>query len=371
MKKNRTLLLFALLQACLAYSNESNDSTAIGACCRRPDQLAPAGVMIDHVHEKGRFGLAYSFMTMTMQGNQSGTSSVSDNQIFNQYMMAPATMNMQMHMLMPMYGITDRLTAMAMINYNVYNMTMHMLPMQNMMMNMPGMTMTDYTKMPSSTKSSGWGDTELCLLYNLLNSCKHRLIIGFGVSLPTGSITNRGVTMQSNNDVLAYSMQTGTGTYNLLPSLVYTAQMNRFTLGVAFQSNIKLGVNSRNYSWGNEYRLSPWLSYKISPWVSLSLRAETYYMGGIQGYDVDINQSSGNDPSANMYNYGSRESVNAFAGVNLYAPRSFFKGLYLLLEYGMPVYQDLQGLPLPAGSMQQEFQMPTKSMFTARLQYNF
>jgi len=371
MKKLNILLLVALLQAFVAHSTERGDSTGCSFSCCRPDALAPAGIMTDHVHEKGKFGMAYSYMNMAMQGNQSGTSSVSDNQVFTNYMMSPSKMNMQMHMLMPMYGITSRLTAMAMINYYVNTMSMNMMPM-NTMMNMPGMIMTDYGNMPSKMKSSGLGDTKLYLLYNLLGSCNQHLVLGAGVSLPTGNIDAKGATNLGSNSILDYNMQLGTGTYNLLPSLVYTAQLNHFTFGAAFQSNIKLGVNSHNYSWGNEYSFSPWSACKIASWASVSLRGEAYYMSEMYGYDAAINQSASSDPTANVYNYGSRKVVNALAGINLYAPASFLQGIHLLVEYGMPVYQNLGGRTFPEGTFpQQEFQMPVKSTFTARLQYNF
>src|SRR6185437_10714436 len=106
-------------------------------------------------HDKGKFAIAYSFMDMAMQGNQSGTKQVSDATVFNTYMMATNRMNMQMHMLMPMYGITERLTVMAMLSYNINTMSMHMMPVQSM--SMPGMTMTDYNSMPTRMNSSVLG----------------------------------------------------------------------------------------------------------------------------------------------------------------------------------------------------------------------
>ncbi len=125
MKKVNILLLVALLQTFVVSSTKGQDSTKCdGFCCCRPDALAPAGIMVDHVHEKGKFGIAYGYMNMAMQGNQSGTSSVSNTAVWTNYTVAPAKMNMQMHMLMPMYGITNRLTVMAMINYNINTMTM-------------------------------------------------------------------------------------------------------------------------------------------------------------------------------------------------------------------------------------------------------
>jgi hypothetical protein len=358
MKNFNYLLLGVLLQSFSAYSTQKGDTTKCSFSCCRPDAVAPSGIMTDHVHEKGKFAIAYSFMDMAMQGNQTGTKSVSDATVFNTYMMATNRMNMQMHMLMPMYGITDRFTVMAMINYNVNTMSMHMMPMQNMV-NMPGMTMADYSNMPTKMKSSGLGDTKIYALYNVLPSCNHRLVAGFGLSLPTGSINAKGLTMQSNNDVLPYCMQLGTGTYNLLPSLVYVGQGSHLSWGLALNANIKLGTNTHTYCVGNEYSGSPWLAYQFTSWVSVSTRVEYYNMGKLYGWDSTINQSSGNDATANAANYGGQK-VNAYIGLNLYAPKNFLKGARLLLEYGMPAYQNTIGL-----------QSTVKSTVTARLQFNF
>ena len=376
MKKVNILLLVALLQVFVVNSTKGQDSTSCdGSCCKRADDLAPAGIMVDHVHEKGKFGIAYGYMNMAMQGSQSGTSAVSNNAVWTNYTVAPDKMNMQMHMLMPMYGITNRLTAMAMINYNINTMSMDLQPGVNPADVPPCCRAAAIANanQPSKMKSSGLGDTKLYLLYNLLgSSCNQRLVIGAGVSLPTGSIDAKGATNVGSNSLLGYNMQLGSGTYNLLPSIVYTAQLNRFTLGVAFQSNIKLGVNSHNYILGNEYSFSPWAAYKVASWASISLRAEGYYMGALYAYDAAINLNASTDPTANVYNYGSKKLINGLVGINLYAPKSFLKGLHLLVETGMPAYQNLAGRPFPTTVIPyQEFQMPTKWTLTARLQYNF
>jgi len=358
MKKINTLLLVALLQNFVAFSIERGDSTKCSFSCCRPDAVSPAGIMTDHVHEKGKFAIAYNFMDMAMQSNQTGTKQISDATVFNTYMMATNRMNMQMHMLMPMYGITDRFTVMAMLNYHINTMSMRMMPMQSMM-NMQGMTVADYNTMPTNIKSLGLGDTKIYAMYNLLPACNHRLAAGLGLSLPTGSIHTRGANRQGNNNVLPYCMQLGTGTYNLLPSLVYVGQGVRLSWGTALSANIKMGTNANNYSLGNEYNISPWLAYQFVHWVSVSARAEYYNVGKLYGYDATINQSSGNDAKANVTNYGSQK-VNAYVGVNLYAPANFLKGGRLLLEYGMPIYQNVNGL-----------QSTVKSTITVRLQFNF
>jgi len=360
--KTRRALYILMLAAFVFDARAQNDTVSVRSCfnCCRPDAYAPAGIMTDHVHENGEFGIAYSFMNVQMQGNMSGTTSVSDNDIFKNYMMSPAKMNMQMHMLMPMYGITNKLSVMAMVSYNVNSMSMHMMPMEDMMMHMPGMNMSNYNSMPTTSRSSGLGDTKIYALYNMLKNCCHRLVLGAGVSLPTGSIMAKGTTMQSTNDVLPYNMQLGTGTYNLLPGIVYVRQRGIVSFGAALNANIKPGVNARNYCWGNEYSFSPWFTYKPLSWLSFSLRAEAYSMNALYGWDDAIHVSSSNDPTANYKNYGSQQRLTSFVGMNVYAPSGIFKGMRLLIEYGMPVYQNLQGL-----------QMPVRSGVTARLQYNF
>jgi hypothetical protein len=271
-------------------------------------------------------------------------------------MMAPQSMRMQMHMLMPMYGITNRLSVMAMLSCNVNTMQMHMMPA----MSMPGMNMGDNTSISTGSKSSGLGDAKLYVLYNLLKSCRNRLVAGAGLSLPTGQIALRGATTQSYDDVLPYCMQTGTGSFSLLPSLVYVGQTDMLTFGTSANANVKTGANSRNYSWGNEYTFSPWIAYKIRSIASFSVRAEFYRQDKLTGYDADINQSAGNDPTAKAANYGQQQKLNVYAGINLYAPSTCFKGARLFVEYGLPVRQNLAGL-----------QMPQTSALWIRLQYDF
>ncbi|MBP9924104.1 MAG: hypothetical protein KBF92_09760, partial [Bacteroidia bacterium] len=87
---------------------------------------SPAGVMISHAHPKGGWMFNYSFMHMNMGGNFKGNEKISNEEIFNSYLMAGTSMKMDMHMLMAMHGITGRFTIMVMANYvsNSMDMTM-------------------------------------------------------------------------------------------------------------------------------------------------------------------------------------------------------------------------------------------------------
>ena len=90
----------------------------------RPDLHAPITVMGDHTHNKGASMISYRFMTMPMDALRQGTESVSRLDAFsNEYMNAPKSMTMDMHMIGGMYGLSDKVTLMAMISHRKNTMT--------------------------------------------------------------------------------------------------------------------------------------------------------------------------------------------------------------------------------------------------------
>lgn len=96
-----------------------------------PHEQAPISVMGHRMHEAGGVMFSYRFMTMSMEGNQIGTSDVSPetivttvpNRFANPPMMpstlrvVPTKMTMRMHMLGAMYAPSERITLMAMVPY--------------------------------------------------------------------------------------------------------------------------------------------------------------------------------------------------------------------------------------------------------------
>lgn len=339
-------------------STKTSDSTLNCKACCSKISLAPAGIMTDHVHEKNKLSAAYGVMLMNMAGNQSGKTLIDNDVLLNTYAMIPKNMSMQMHMLMFMYGISNRLTVMTMFNYNVNQMAMCEMPQS--IMNMSGMPMPNMRAVPMRMLTSGLGDTKLFLLYNILSKCNQRLVISAGINLPSGRIDYKGITSQSTCDILSYNMQIGCGTYNILPSAVYVKEFASFSFGNSFQANIKSGLNNRNYAWGNDYNFSTWGSVKFKNYLSFSARGEYYLQEKLIGWDNAINQSSGNDPSCNANNYGEKELINLYLGMNLIAPSKQLNAFSLQIEYGKPLYQKFSGI-----------QMPIKNIFNLKIHYNF
>jgi hypothetical protein len=348
--------VYSYAQPAVIDTNNTVAACESGCCCSSSIQ-APAGIMTDHVHGKRQWMASYTYMNMRMQGNNTGTTRASDNTVYQAYAMAPETMTMQMHMAMLMYGVSDKLTIMAMGGYATYNMSMNM---SSKMMSMPGMTMA-MGDMTMKSASSGFTDTRISALYNVSNTSNHRLIASLGVDLPTGTIKATGTTMLGDNQRQPYDMQPGTGSFGIAPGITYVRNYTKWSWGADAGADIKLNRNSLGYKTGNQYHASAWGSYKLLPFVSASLRAEYVNVDKITGEDplIAILIYQANDPTTNKANYGG-QWLNAYAGLIFHFEQPVLNKFSLLAEYGMPAYQDLNGI-----------QMALHSTLYATLQFSF
>jgi len=293
---------------------------------------------IYHTHPAGMWMVDYKFMHMNMSGLRDGTTNVGLGGIgfkrskpYN-YMMIPTDMTMDMHMLMVMYGVTDRVTVMAMANYQDNKM--------DMLMDMgPGKMISQEAPM----RTSGFGDTELRGIYKF-----NKYLVGsLGLSLPTGDI-NKTVTMMRKEYRAPYDMQLGSGTYDLKPSLTYSAlsQDAKWNWGAQAMFTWHLGENENDYTFGNSLKMTGWLQRACGPatsWVRLAF-SDT---GRIRGKDSEIDKlihpltgMGAPTPDADPDNYGGRR-LDGLMGVS-YTKGSFSIGV----EGGIPLYQYLNGLQL-------------------------
>ena len=291
--------------------------------------LAPLGVMGRHTHSKGSWMLSYQLMRMHMQDNLIGRENVEKETILEQYMMAPAGMHMWMHMLGAMYAVTDRITLMGMLPYASNQMEM-----------------TDRMGVSSRMYSSGLGDVSLTTLYSLYKSHTQNLQLNLGVSMPTGSIEETTTMNHMQHSVemcLPYMMQTGSGTWDVMPALSYTAIRQFLVYGVQGQARLRTGENTKAYRLGNLTSLDGWLAYQQNDWLSYSLRLQALKRWGIYGQDSELNPMM--SPASNALNTGS-ESVNAFVGTSFTIRKGTLEGHRLALEFGVPVYQQMNGIQM-------------------------
>ena len=293
---------------------------------------------LHHGHSQGMWMFEYRYMRMNMDGLLDGTKKVraqdisetdmtgSSPTVGKKYMMAPTDMTMDMHMFMGMYDVTSRFTVMGMLNYLKSEMDMVMY----MDMNMDGTSEPMSGMLPM--KSSGLGDTILSAAYQV----RDPLSVGLGISIPTGSIDQKGRMMASDPETqLPYTMQLGSGTYDLIPTLTYNANAGSFNWGGQGTIIYRIGENDNGYRFGHRAEMSGWLKYAFASHAVATSRLTYTMWGNVDGQDlaVDPMMSPDSDPNAQG---GIRTDL--FLGMSAFKNGWIFSG-----EFGVPLYQDLNG----------------------------
>ncbi len=288
----------------------------------------PIGVMGEHPHTKGDWMFTYAYKTMAMEGNWSGGSNVSDSQVLADFMVSPTDMAMQMHMLGLMYGMSEKFMLMGMLPYRLISMG-HV--------NRMGERFT--------TASEGVGDVKFSGTYIFHQRGNQRMLLNIGLSIPTGSIDERGDTAAGEDQKLPYPMQLGSGTYDLSPGLSYTRQWGFWSWGGQAKATIRLGENDNDYRLGNEYGITAWGVRRMSRYLSGSVRIDGKAWGNITGADAEL------DPvmvPTSRTDLRGGERVDLLLGVDFFVSGNELAENRLGIEVGFPVYQHLNGPQLSA-----------------------
>ena len=194
----------------------------------RADSHAPISIMGDHTHKEGQVMFSYRYMTMGMDGYQSGSSSSNYTKartkpLGGNYMTVPEEMTMNMHMIGAMYAPSDDITLMIMGSYLDSEMKVK----------------KHSNKKKKTLESSGNGDTKVSILKNLAHNDNAKLHASLGLSLPTGSISKKDIMFGSKEETLGYNMQLGSGTYDALPGFTYVYSEDNYSYGTQISSVFK------------------------------------------------------------------------------------------------------------------------------------
>lgn len=284
----------------------------------RVDSHAPISVMGDHIHKKGDKMVSFRHMVMNMSDIYHGRSKVSEDDYFNDtdYMMAPKDMVMKMNMFGFMYGISDKLTAMIMLNQIEESMTM---------VRKMGRTET-------SVSRGRLADSSLGILYGLQNDDRKSFILKFSVLLPTGHHD-----LKRNGNLMGYPMQTGSGEIAYKYGANYTTFFNNSSLGVDFNYFHFETENDEDYKPGNKSELKTWFAYQLDDSLSVSLLYAFNALDPYRGKSTGA-MSSCKDIDAQ---HGTREFIQI--GANKIINSGFFKNHRFAFEYGKPVNRNFKG----------------------------
>ena len=199
--------------------------------------------------------------------------------------------------------------------------------------------------------SEGLGDIEIAVSWIHQLSHSNNLLINLGLSLPTGSIDETGDTPGPGPDnQLPYTMQLGSGTYDIKPSIHYFGSAGNWTYGADLNLTLRTGKNDRDYRLGNVYQSSIWTRYALTDWLEPSIRINGVVWNEISGKDPALPYDSVNDlyPAAVVKpdNFGGTKLL-ALVGLRLKDPRDRLENTFLEFEAGTPFYQKLNG-PQPS-----------------------
>ncbi|MBT4989477.1 MAG: transporter [Rickettsiales bacterium] len=295
-----------------AYAN-------IAGHAKRPDDHAPIGVMRDHVHHKGEFMASYRIGYMKMKNLINGDDDVSNSEALNSYNMIPTEMTMKMHMIGLMYGIGH--------NFNISVMGSFIEKDMDNYGNMSGAFFRD---------SQGVGDTKINTSYQFYNNDNIKALFNLAISLPTGDIDE-----SYDGSRLAYAMQIGSGSYDILPGLSFNKSYNDYSYGGQLNAIFRTDMNDNGYKFGDQYNSTIWAARRINNNYSISTRFNYTKTEAIEGFDNSL--TIGMMPTANPALY-EREKLELLIGVNFIATNNnIMNGNRLALEFGIPIYERVDG----------------------------
>jgi len=186
-------------------------------------------------------------------------------------------------------------------------------------------------------------DSQLAGIWRVYQDPINRVQLNLGMSFPTGSDHDLAISFQPTGTWATvrafYGMQTGTGTFDVLPGILYGGYLGPWSWGLSYRARLPLGVNPEGYMWGNYQEANGWVGYSWVPGLTTTFRVSANIQDHIVGADpwvvVKIQAA---DP-----NFYGGERIELFGGASLDGKLVGVPGVSLLVEGGVPVYQNLNG----------------------------
>ncbi|WNC69264.1 transporter [Thalassotalea nanhaiensis] len=334
----------------LANPHQHHNMSDASGSMTMPVSKTPIAIMGNHLHHKGGWMATYRYMTMEMEGLQTGTSSTNSTDALQNYSMVPDEMTMNMHMLGLMYAPSDDVTLMLMANFVVQEMTSLMPSMPAPMeggMNSMGMNsgMEEMSMMTHSMEmeSDGLADISVSALINGFNGDNYRSHFTLGIRLPTGDIDQTRTNMMGEQTLMGYPMQVGTDTTNILAGYTYVYDLDKWQLGTQINYETAIEENDADYKPGDKTQWHNWVGYGVNESFSLSMRLSYLDKGNYSGHDQRLNPMM--MPTADPKQRG--VSQIDWAIVTVYGfTDGMLKNQQISLEYSQPIEQDFEGTQL-------------------------
>jgi len=287
-----------------------------------------------------RWSLEYKYTYAKFRGFRDGTKDLSDDEVLfsageartsKNFKILPNNIRQEAHILNISYAVN-----------NLYFLTLGLPYIKQSTAHVS--TVPNYGRF--TIESAGVGDITLAASRLFRPSGKHLLTANAGVTLPVGAINKVGDTPRAaGNQPLPYTMQIGSGTYDLIPSLTYLSTHQGVDWGVGGFAKVRLGRNERGYRLGNRYQMIGWAQGKWYKWVYPSLKVKATYWQRITGEDEALNVPGSFPYPANVTDpsmFGGKKLTLQF-GTQFNLPGESLQGSKIQFEFALPVYQNLNG----------------------------
>ncbi len=283
-----------------------------------------------------RWSVGYRYIRMDFEGFNDGANHVSTGRVGSRFAIIPEKIVQEMHLTEISYAALDKLSFSLTVPYIIQK--------------------TDHISRAAGhnkwfrIRSDGIGDIGISASYALKSKSTYQLMANLGISIPSGSIDEKGDTpTPGTRNQLPYTMQLGSGTFDPLIGINYTRNSGKITWGGGVQGKFRLGRNERGYSLGDRVLLTSWIRSKhFSEWIEPSLKLMGTISTTIDGSDKDLPRP-GLVPVATPRFFGGEEAVVS-PGVRIKFKdgmfNDMFKGQTIEVNAGFPVYQSTNG-PLP------------------------
>lgn len=304
------------------------------------DELFDANIVTeaDQVERSRKWHLSYTYAVSDYDEYYIGTRSVTyedvlfrpgvDARTENNYPVVPTEITQEVHALRVAYDLSAETTIRAQLPF-VMQSTDHISIV-------PGYDAFNIS-------SEGIGDIALVADTTLKQSLNSIWKAGAGISMPTGSIDEEGDTPRApGNQQLPYTMQLGSGTWDVPLFLSFRKYEARWDWGVDASYTLRTGTNDRDYRLGNKASLGGWLMWKASSVIQPGVRLDYRWRDDIDGEDaslsVPIPAFPYPAPVTNPQAFGGEQ-----LDLTVFARLPLASGWYVEGAYSQPLYLDLNG----------------------------
>lgn len=304
-------------------------------------KLSNQGNISEREWQESRWFVSYRYHRVVFEDYRDGTSDIPLSQILfdgipanrtsKNFPIAPAKIVQEAHVFNVGYQLDEQSAINVIVPY--------LLQTTDHVSIVPG-----FSSFTLSTE--GIGDVVLSYRRDMWQRDNHLISAKAGISFPTGSIDEEGDTPRAPGDQqLPYTMQLGSGTFDLPVGVNYLGQEDKWSWGASANAKIRLGRNSRDYRLGHTAGVSLWSGLQIFPWLKPIVKVNYKYSDHIHGIDKEILVPGAFPFPASITNpefYGGHKISTSF-GIEVTPHFGSFSNHSFGFSYSMPVYQNLNG----------------------------